>query len=86
MKDLQLLLFQTDQKDVYCYNSVRQLRLLLLLLGEPYVVGCGSDVDDYLNNLTVEHGLVVVVPQYDDFEPYSMVKIIVGGCIRDLGV
>lgn len=82
-----LLPFLTSVSNVYKYNSMEELDLIIKSLDEPIVdgVGCSWD-EDYKKGLVKSYGLVFFWSEYDDFScenpftPYC--KIIDGGIVQ----
>ena len=78
--------FTTSSSNVYKYDSLDELDIIVKALDEPIVdgVGCSWD-EDYKKDLNKSNGLVFFWSEYDDFScgnpftPYC--KIIDGGSI-----
>ena len=79
--------FLTSVSNVYKYDSMEELDLIIKSLGEPIVdeVGCSWD-EDYKKGLVKSYGLLFFWSEYDDFScgnpftPYC--KIIDGGDVQ----
>ena len=78
--------FTTPSSNVYKYNSLDELDIIIKALDEPIVDGLGcSWEEDYKKGLDKCYGLVFFWTEYDDFScgnPYTLYcKIIDGGSI-----
>lgn len=78
--------FTTASSNVYKYDSLDELDIIIKTLDEPIVDGLGcSWGEDYRKGLTKSYGLVFFWSEYDDFScgnPYTpYCKIIDGGSI-----
>lgn len=78
--------FTTSVPNVYKYESLDELDIIIKALDEPIVDGLGcSWEEDYKNGLLKSYGLVFFWSEYDDFScgnPYTpYCKIIDGGSI-----
>ena len=80
--------FTTPVSNVYSYNSLEELDVIIKSLDEPIIEGVGcSWEEDYKKGLTKSYGLVFFWSEYDDFScgnpftPYC--KIIDGGSISE---
>lgn len=83
-----LVPFTTSVSNVYKYDSIGQLDLIIQALDEPIIDGLGcSWEEDYKEGLTKSFGLVFSWSEYDDFScgnPYTpYCKIIDGGKIGE---
>ena len=80
--------FATSSSNVYKYDSLEELDIIIKTLDEPIVDGAGCSWEkDYKKGLTKSYGLVFFWSEYDDFScgnpftPYC--KIIEGGSISE---
>ena len=82
-----LLPFLTSVSNVYKYDSMEELDLIVKALGEPIVDGVGCSWDkDYKKCLSKSYGLLFFWSEYDDFscgDPFTpYCKIIDGGIVQ----
>ena len=82
-----LLPFLTSVSNVYKYDSMEELDLIVKALDEPIVDGVGCSWDkDYKNGLSKSYGLLFFWTEYDDFscgDPFTpYCKIIDGGIVQ----
>ena len=82
-----LLPFLTSASNVYKYDSMEELDLIIKALDEPIVDGVGCSWDkDYKKCLSKSYGLLFFWSEYDDFscgDPFTpYCKIIDGGIIQ----
>ena len=82
-----LLPFLTSVSNVYKYDSMEELDLIVKALDEPIVEGVGCSWDkNYKSGLTKSYGLLFFWSEYDDFscgDPFTpYCKIIDGGTIQ----
>ena len=82
-----LLPFLTSISNVYKYNSMEELDLIVKALDEPIVDGVGYSWDkDYKKCLSKSYGLLFFWSEYDDFscgDPFTpYCKIIDGGIVQ----
>ena len=82
-----LLPFLTSVSNVYKYNSMEELDLIVKALDEPIVDGVGCSWDkDYKKCLSKSYGLLFFWSEYDDFscgDPFTpYCKIIDGGIVQ----
>ena len=82
-----LLPFLTSVSNVYKYNSMDELDLIVKALDEPIVDGVGCSWDkDYKKGLSKSYGLLFFWSEYDDFscgDPFTpYCKIIDGGIVQ----
>ena len=82
-----LLPFLTSVSNVYKYDSMEELDLIVKALDEPIVEGVGCSWDkDYKKGLVKSYGLVFFWSEYDDFscgDPFTpYCKIIDGGIVQ----
>ena len=81
-----LLPFLTSVSNVYKYDSMEELDLIVKALDEPIVEGVGCSWDkDYKKGLSKSYGLLFFWSEYDDFscgDPFTpYCKIIDGGIV-----
>ena len=82
-----LLPFLTSVSNVYKYDSMEELDLIIKALDEPIVDGVGCSWDkDYKKGLSKSYGLLFFWSEYDDFscgDPFTpYCKIIDGGIVH----
>ena len=82
-----LLPFLTSVSNVYKYDSMEELDLIVKALDEPIVEGVGCSWDkNYKSGLTKSYGLLFFWSEYDDFscgDPFTpYCKVIDGGTIQ----
>ena len=82
-----LLPFLTSVSNVYKYDSMEELDLIVKALDEPIVDGVGCSWDkDYKKCLSKSYGLLFFWTEYDDFscgDPFTpYCKIIDGGIVQ----
>ena len=82
-----LLPFLTSVSNVYKYDSMEELDLIVKALDEPIIEGLGcSWKEDYKKGLTKSYGLLFFWSEYDDFsceDPFTpYCKIIDGGIVQ----
>ena len=82
-----LLPFLTSVSNVYKYDSMEELDLIIKALDEPIVDGVGCSWDkDYKKGLSKSYGLLFFWSEYDDFscgDPFTpYCKIIDGGIVQ----
>ena len=80
--------FTTSSSNVYKYDSMEELDLIVKALDEPIVDGVGcSWKEDYKKGLSKSYGLLFFWSEYDDFscgDPFTpYCKIIDGGSISE---
>ena len=79
--------FLTSISNVYKYDSMEELDLIIKALNEPIIDGLGCSWDkDYKNGLSKSYGLLFFWSEYDDFscgDPFTpYCKIIDGGIVQ----
>ena len=79
--------FLTSISNVYKYDSMEELDLIVKALDEPIVEGVGCSWDkNYKSGLTKSYGLLFFWSEYDDFscgDPFTpYCKVIDGGTIQ----
>ena len=82
-----LLPFLTSISNVYKYDSMEELDLIIKSLDEPIIEGIGCSWDkNYKSGLTKSYGLLFFWSEYDDFscgDPFTpYCKIIDGGIVQ----
>ena len=82
-----LLPFLTSVSNVYKYDSMEELDLIVKALDEPIIEGIGcSWKEDYKKGLSKSYGLLFFWSEYDDFsceDPFTpYCKIIDGGIVQ----